>query len=71
MATFKLSDRDALHLSQLLVKYFADCVAEDPGSTHPGNLSVRELIEDLAGSTEGDVQSAIEENLDAILDLYM
>ena len=65
-----LTDRKALQLVELLKLYFVDCVAEDPSTEHPGNLSVRELIEDLAMSTDGETNREIETKLDEILDLF-
>lgn len=67
---FKLSDREAAKLAALIVLYFEDCVKEDPTTTHPGNLTVRELVEDLAASTSGPEQREIETALDALLDLF-
>jgi len=66
-----LTDRKAVQLSELLKDYFVDCVHEDPTSTHPGNLSVRELLEDLECSVEGPDGLTILENLNDILDLFV
>lgn len=66
----RLTDRKAVQLTELLGLYFRDCVEIDPSTEHPGNLTVRELIEDLAGSTDSQHSSLIEEELDGILDLF-
>jgi len=59
-----------MKLAVLLRLYFEDCVAEDPSSTPPGDLTVQELVEDLAGSTSGPEQREIETELDNMLALY-
>lgn len=66
----ELTDRKAVQLVELLRLYFVDCVREDPATEHPGNLSVRELIEDLAMSTDLGHSALIEEELDGILELF-
>jgi len=65
-----LTDRKAVQLVELLKLYFVDAVSEDPTTEHPGNLSVRELIEDLAMSTDGEENREIETLLDEVLDLF-
>ena len=63
----RLTDRNAVQLSELLLHYFED--GKDDAE-HPGTLTVRELLEDLSSSTTGDDHRAIEDNLDAILDTF-
>jgi len=66
-----LTDAKAVELAKLLRLYFEDCVAEDPTSTHPGNLSCRELLKDLECSTADTDAERISAQLTAILDLYV
>ena len=70
MHEMKLTDNDAVALATRLRMYFEDCVAEDPSTTHPGNLSVRELLEDLECSTTDTASERISAQLTAILDLF-
>lgn len=65
-----LSDRNALRLTELLHDYFVDCVTIDPSTTPPNDLTVMELIEDLASSTNEPEAREIEASLDATLNLF-
>ena len=61
-----LTDRKAVQLAELLALYFNDCRAEDPNPTPASELTVLELVEDLAASVHVDDQRRIEEHLDVI-----
>lgn len=66
----RLTDRKAVQLVELLGLYFRDVVEIDPTTVHPGILTVRELIEDLASSTDTGHSALIEDELDEILELF-
>ncbi len=65
-----LTDRKALELAKLLGLYLEDCVTIDPATPPPSQLTVLELLEDLAGSTSGPEQREIETALDRVQGLF-
>lgn len=61
-----LTDRKAVQLSELIALYFDDCRAEDPGCTPASELTVLQLLEDLAMSTAFEDSTKIEELIDRV-----
>ena len=61
---YRLSDRKARQLAELLADYLRDGEEIDPSAPRASELTVLELLEDLAGSTAGLEQRRIEEVID-------
>lgn len=65
-----LTDKDAVRLAGLLLTYFVECRDIDASTPAPADLTVEELLDDLASSTSGPEQREIEALWDAIRELF-